>query len=202
MKSKKLMLLALLISGLLVLAACSPSPSSEEPQEPPEPGSTEPVAYPYPDTNQVGQPDKPVSYPGPENAVAVDPYPGTDEGDVGESEMLTSADFSVLPSDRALDTGPVFIETTMIVKKASYPTQVELVIIGDLPTPCHQLRVITQEPDADGHIQIQAYSVSDPERMCVQVLKPFQATVPLGDFTEGNLTYSINDEFEGKIQIP
>lgn len=207
MKSNKLLLLTLLISGILVLAACAPATSPEEPQEPSTPEPMEPVAYPYPypGSNQVVQPNPPESYPAPgdvANDNTVEPYPGVDNGNAGESKMLTLPDFAVLPSDRSLHSGPVFIDDAAVVMKESYPVQVELLLIGNLPTPCHQLRVVTSKPDKDGHIQIQAYSVSDPERMCAQVLKPFEASIPLGEFTEGNFTYSVNDELDGEFKLP
>jgi hypothetical protein len=203
MKTKKLLLLALLLSGMMILAACAPATTPEEPQEPPAPEPTEPVAYPYPDSNQVPQPDNPEAYPAPGDAgeSILEPYPDVDDVGVGETETLTVADFSVMSSDKALQNGPVFIEETGIVMKESYPVQVALMISGNLPTPCHQLRIVTSEPD-DGHIQIRAYSVSDPEKMCMQVLKPFTASVPLGEYTEGSFTYSINDELDGEFQLP
>ena len=101
-----------------------------------------------------------------------------------------------------MQTGPAYINAAEIIMKESYPVQVELLVIGNLPTPCHQLRVVTTEPDEEGHIQIEMYSVSKPDMMCAQVLKPFEASIPLGDFTEGHFTYSINEEFDGKFQLP
>jgi hypothetical protein len=204
MRSKKLLLLALFLSSVMILAACAPATEPEETQQPLKPEPTEPVAYPYPDSNQVTQPDNPEPYPAPGDAGenVLEPYPGMDDGNADESKVLTFSDFSVLPSDKGLQPGPVFIEDGGIVMKESYPVQVELLLIGNLPTPCHQLRVVTSKPDQDGLIQIQAYSVSDPEKMCVQVLKPFEASIPLGDFTEGDFTYSVNDELNGEFHLP
>jgi hypothetical protein len=203
--TKKLLLLTLLVSGMMVLAACAPETAPEEPQDPSEPEPTEPVAYPYPDPG-TEQADQPEAYPSPEEVAgdeAADPYPGVgDDLVAADPDELVLTDFTILPSDKALQPGPVYIEETRIVMKESYPVQVELVLTGDLPTPCHKLRVFASEPDADGHILVEAYTVTDPDRMCAQVLKPFKATVPLGDFTEGTFTYSVNDRFDGEFQLP
>jgi hypothetical protein len=86
--------------------------------------------------------------------------------------------------------------------KESDPVQVELVIVGKLPSPCHQLRVVTPEPDNTGHIMVQVYSVTDPETTCAQVLEPFTAVVPLEAYSEGNFTISINDELTGEFTLP
>ena len=210
MNRKNLFLLTLLLSAVIVLAACAPEPTPEtapiEPQNPPQPEPTEPVAYPYPYPDMDYQDPQPEAYPAPEEASdnnLVYPYPGVADDAVGaDSDELVLTDFTILPSDKALQPGPVYIEETGLVMKESFPVQVELVVTGNLPTPCHQLRVFTAEPDADGHIRIEAYSVSDPEKMCAQVLKPFVATIPLGEFTKGEFTYLINDEFDGAFELP
>jgi hypothetical protein len=203
--TKKLLLLTLLISGVMVLVACAPATTPETaPEDPPQPEPTEPVAYPYPDPG-TEQADQPEAYPAPDEAAgdkAADPYPGVEDDIRTDSEELVLTDFTILPSDKALQPGPVYIEEASIVMKESYPVQVELVLTGNLPTPCHKLRVFTSEPDEDGHILVEAYTVTDPDRMCAQVLKPFTASVPLGDFTEGTFTFSVNDGFEGEFQLP
>ena len=99
-------------------------------------------------------------------------------------------------------TGPVFIDRSEIIMKESYPVQVELVLVGNLPTPCNKLRVESAEPDENGHIKVDAYTVSNPDKMCAQVLEPFIAVIPLGEYTEGTYTVSINEEINGKFQLP
>jgi len=213
-KTKKFLLITWLLSGAMILAACSseatPETTPEETQELPKPEPTESIAYPYPypEPGAGAQPINP-AYPAPgeivsDEPVVIDPYPGVvdDNNQRDPSDVLTLRDISALPADKNLQTGPVYIDYAEVTMKETDPVQVELMISGNLPTPCHQLRVITSKPDADGHIQIQAYSVSDPGKMCTQVLKPFEAEVPLGDYTEGNFTYSVNDEFVGKFQLP
>ena len=186
MKTNKLFWLTLLLSGVMVLAACAPEPAPEtapeEPQEPSKPEPTEPVAYPYPypEPEPVVRPINPDAYPAPGDVVSdeplgYNPYPDVD--DEGNEKVLTPIDFSVLAADKGLQSGPAYIDSTDVFMKESYPVQVELVIVGSLPTPCHQLRVITSEPDAEGHIQIQAYSVSDPETIKGNLIDQLTAPV-------------------------
>ena len=118
------------------------------------------------------------------------------------SPAIKIAEFTVLPGDKNLQAGTVFIQHSEIILKESDPVQVELVLVGQLPSPCHQLRVVTSEPDQTGHIKVQAYTVSEPENMCIQVLEPFVAVVPLGEYTAGSFTLSINNEMNGEFKLP
>ena len=221
MKTRIFLLLSLLLSGLVILSACAPEISSEEPQEPPAPEEVpypnpvveEPqelsVPYPYPAPELAVQPGEP--YPAPQEGVAddtfsTDPYPGVEvvgnASDRDLSNAIRPADFSVQPGDENLQTGRVFIDHHEIIMKESYPVEVVLVVAGNLPTPCHQLRVVHAEPDETGYIEVNAYSVVDPDQMCTQVLEPFAAVVPLGEYTDGAFTFSINKELNGKFKLP
>ncbi len=79
------------------------------------------------------------------------------------------------PGDDALAQGPVYLEGASWQGK---PGEGWLVLRGHLPTPCHQLRVQIQGPDAQGVIQIHLYSVADPQEACVEVLAPFELRIP------------------------
>ena len=107
-----------------------------------------------------------------------------------------------MPDDNNLQAAPAFVEYSEIISKESDPVQVELVLVGSLPSPCHQLRVFNSEPDNTGHIIVQTYSVTDPEKTCAQVLEPFIAVVPLGEYSEGTFTLSINDEMKREFTLP
>ncbi len=216
MKTRILLLLSLLLSGLVILSACAPETSSNEPQELPAPEEApypDPVSeeskelsvpYPYPAPELAVQPSDP--YPAPQESNADDPYPGVEIVDNSSDQVLavviTEAEFVVQPGDNNLQNGPVFIDDIEVIMKESYPVQVVLVVTGSLPTPCHQLRVVSAEPDGAGKIEVNAYSVIDPDQMCTQVLEPFTAVVPLGEYTEGSFTFSINNELNGEFKLP
>jgi hypothetical protein len=203
MRSRFVFTLLLILIGALLLSAClseTETPAPDQPAEP-EPVEVDEEAYPYPEP--VAQPEPDEAYPPPDNIVVMEPYP---EGEEGENAVVVNvflaSEFAPLPSDKDLQRGNVFIESTEIVLNNTVPAQAELVIKGNLPTPCHGLRVVTAEPDANGHIELEVYSVIDPDKVCIQVLSPFETTVPLGDFSEGKFTVGINEEEVTKFELP
>ena len=204
-----LLLLLLLISSLILLSACLPetttTPVGE--QEQPVQSSALEDSYPAPEENEdvlFADPDQP--YPEPQTIIVDHPYPpievvGT-ASNLDLSDAIMLAEFAAVSSDQDLQTSSVFVEYSELILKDSDPVQVDLVIVGELPSPCHQLRVVALEPDNTGFIKVQAYSVSDPENECVQVVEPFIAVVTLGSFSEGTFTLSINNEMNGEFAIP
>ena len=102
-------------------------------------------------------------------------------------------------SDANLSRGEVFTTSQELLVKESYPLQVSLHLTGSLPTPCHQLKVEVSEPDADNIIVVDAYSLVDPNEMCIQVLKAFDETVPLGSYGDGTYTVVVNGEEIGEF---
>lgn len=105
------------------------------------------------------------------------------------------------PEDADLAEGRAFIDEFQILVLESFPPQYRLNIKGNLPTPCHALRVKVNEPK-DGEIVVDVYSVSDPEEICVQVLEPFEVTVSLDGFAPGVYQVLVNGEDAGSIDVP
>jgi hypothetical protein len=210
MRSRFVITFALLVISSLMLIACRSEaentyPGIDEPATSPEGGE----AYPYP-SNELYLPvtGSNPAYPAPESGGQIEPYPGVLDSypgidGSGNSELvLDFKDLSPIASDKNLVIGQVFIESSDLIIKESDPVQVEFVIIGNLPTPCHQLRVRVSEPKADRQINIDAYTVTDPEMMCIQVLVPFQANIPLNDLANGKYNVFINGEQEASFELP
>ncbi len=171
-----------------------PQTQPEEPSAPVEGAQDE--AYPGPDeSDPVEAPvvDKEQSYPepNPEAPVEIFPY-----------EISPEHEYSPVPEDATLNQGNVFINESGIIMMESYPVQVRLELSGDLPTPCNDLRVVVSPPDANNEIQVAVYSVIDPDTMCTQVLAPFDATIPIGNFTTGSYRVLVNGELAGTIDLP
>lgn len=214
MKLKKLSLLVTLVSSLILLTACLPEATTvpEGEQESPIQSGAEEDAYPAPGEEQLVQPDdSQVPYPAPQESLmnesaGADPYPSIEvvgsDSSVDLSEAITADEFTVMPDDVNLQATTVFVEHSEITLTEGDPAQVELVLVGNLPSPCHQLRVFTSEPDNTRHIYVQAYSVTDPEKTCAQVLEPFIAVVPLGEYSAGTFTLSINDQMKREYTLP
>ncbi len=103
------------------------------------------------------------------------------------------------PGDVNLMRGNVFIQEMGLVIRESFPPQIALTLSGELPTPCHQLRVRVGEPGADNRIDVEAYTVVNPDLACIQVIEPFTASIDLGTFPSGHYSVWVNDELAGEF---
>ena len=96
------------------------------------------------------------------------------------------------PEDSKLTRGGVMLESTNLLTLESFPLQFVLELNGNLSTPCHLLRVAVSAPDSENKILLDIYSVTDPDMICVQIVKPFEVNVPLGSFPTGHYTLWVN----------
>lgn len=103
------------------------------------------------------------------------------------------------PEDANLSRGEIFVEEQGLLVRESYPPQIALGMSGNLPTPCHELRAVIHEPDAENRIDVEVYTVVDPNMMCTQVLKPFMQNIELGTFPGGHYSVYVNDELAGEF---
>ncbi|MGE5642501.1 MAG: hypothetical protein ACM3Y8_05765 [Byssovorax cruenta] len=140
------------------------------------------------------QPQKPVeTAPSPPKPDDFSLTPGTP----GPVEPINS--YSPGKGDESMQRGAVYIDSTDILTLESFPLQFQLNVKGSLPTPCHQLRVVIDQPNQQNEIRISIYSLVDPNTVCTQVLKPFEVNIPLGSFPSGKYTVFVNDENVGEI---
>lgn len=107
--------------------------------------------------------------------------------------------FSPKPGDENLTRGNVFINEASLVIRESFPPQISLALSGDLPTPCHELRVEIGSPDQDNKIMVDVYSVVDSNVACTQVLESFQEQIDLGTFASGHYSVWVNGELAGEF---
>ena len=109
---------------------------------------------------------------------------------------------TVPPGD--FERGPAYISSSDLLIMESFPVQIALHIIGDLPTPCHRFRTDVADPDAQNRIDVTAYSLANPELMCAQVLQPFEESVPIPMDGAPDGTYSVwlNGEEVGEFTYP
>jgi hypothetical protein len=141
---------------------------------------------------QPGTPDEPGSPP-PDTAATSPPV----------NEIPTNGPnvnpFSPKPGDEQLSRGDVFINEQSLVIRESYPPQISLSLKGELPTPCHELRAEIAPSDAENKIQVDVYSVVDPNVACTQVLEPFEESIGLGTFPPGHYSVWVNAELTGEF---
>jgi len=94
---------------------------------------------------------------------------------------------------------PVYVDETDILYLESYPVQVQLVVRGSLPTPCHEpIWKVDTGPDA---VEVRLWSESDPQAFCATVLDPFELAIPLGSYESADLGVWLNEELVGRIEI-
>jgi len=164
-------LMIVFLSGMLLLTACSGTlPGIESP-------STEPAQNP----GGSSTPDEPVS----------SNQPGQD--------VPAGEPWSPRPGDDALQHGEVEIESADMLILESYPPQFMLHLVGWKGTPCHDLRIVVSEPDEQNRIHVEAYTVVDPDVICIQMLEGFDVNVPLGAFESGEYTVWLNGTQIGEI---
>jgi inhibitor of cysteine peptidase len=97
--------------------------------------------------------------------------------------------------------GQVDIASSEVILLESFPVQVRLNLKGALPTPCHQLRAEVSGPDDQKRIDVEVYSLVDPEEVCVQMLEPFETSINLGSFPSGTYSVWVNGEEVGDITV-
>jgi len=214
MRKHSQMLLFIFLFAFVILVGCDGEavPANKE-----SPAGVQPTTViQEPQTpNQVEEP-----YPAPSNKLTVqeqsssqggEPYPEPVEEKVLDSETAdippavpppTDHEFAPKPRDVSLERGKVFIEYVEILLLESFPVQVNLLLTGNLPTPCYELRAVAYAADDQNRIDVEVYSVIEPGIMCTQVVKPFEATIPLGAYTEGIFSVWVNGEEVGTIELP
>lgn len=114
--------------------------------------------------------------------------------DSGGSPNSLPPIYAPRPGDDQLTRGEVFIDSVEILAMESFPVQYAILLKGSLPTPCHEVRVVYNEPDSENKIKLEVYSVTDPNIACAQVLQPFEQNVYLGSFPSGHYTVWVNGE--------
>jgi hypothetical protein len=103
------------------------------------------------------------------------------------------------PTAAGGDPGPVYVDSTEILYLESWPVQVRLVVRGNLPDPCHE--PVFEVQDLGDRIDVLLWSLADPDRMCIQVLEPFELSIPLGTWETANLPVLLNGEEIGRIEL-
>jgi hypothetical protein len=134
-----------------------------------------------------------------DNSASSDSSNGSDAGGGTGNEpprtVLDEAQVLPQPGEAQMDRGPVFLDASEVVELEGVAAQTAIHLTGSLPDPCHALRVEVSVPDADNNIQVDVYSiVPNPDMMCVQVLVPFEVSVPLEGLAAGEFRVMVNEQ--------
>lgn len=112
----------------------------------------------------------------------------------GDIEAVQLSAFAPRPTDSKLARGQVYIDQSQIIVLDAPTRRAALSLIGTLPTPCNQLRLAVESALTDRRVNVTAYSVTDPEVMCVQVIAPLNVVVLLDSFAPGEHILILNGD--------
>ena len=195
---KRTILIAHLIL-LLLLSACQSSPTKTA--EPTVPPTVEPTAAPtvviaptatattVPVESAYLAPDITGMYLAP-NMSGMYPPPGNGEL------------FPLVAGDESKINGKFFIDKVELKPTPGTTTYTDVVVTGNLPTPCHALKVNVTPPDNENKIIVQVYSLIEKDKVCTEQLKPFAGPVAsLGGYPSGKYTVIVNDQPAGEFTI-
>ena len=174
---------------VLLLAACAPdSFSNSENIE-----KSVPAGDPSPDVVETSTPDFAAGTEG----------MGEAEPEAHETEypLTLTVKTQPAPGKDSGNRGNVYPDGYDVVDSNSEPGQKALQVTGTLPTPCHHIRFDVSEPDAENRIEIDLYSVSNPEQICAQVLAPFEIDIPLGALPVGDYSIWVNGNLAGELHL-
>ncbi len=139
----------------------------------------------------------PVQMPPPDDGVVTSPPDLPVNSDTPTPYPLD--DLKPAPGDDKLLRDAVYLDSVDLLVMESYPPQFSLSLQGNLPTPCNQLRVAVNQPDAENKIVVDVYSLSAPDAICIEMLQPFSVNFPLGSFPAGHYTLWVNGKQEAEF---
>jgi hypothetical protein len=145
------------------------------------------------------------AYPGPRYVPAPTntpwyPEPAQGQGTDNEDLIMTSG-YEPRAGDETLTRDKVFLdlEGSQLQVEGSKPAQVHVTLKGDMSDPCHLLRVVVNGPNDQNRIDLEVYSLVEPNKACITVIESFQASIPLGSLKGGHYQVYVNNELLGEF---
>lgn len=103
--------------------------------------------------------------------------------------------------DSELTKGSAIISSVYVIFSGTDPNEVLVHMSGYLPTPCHELRIIIPEPNEEGDIFMEIYSLTQSNQLCEQVLRAYDITVNLGTYPTGSYWVWVNGGRTGNFDF-
>ena len=110
--------------------------------------------------------------------------------------------YSPHETDSSLQRDRVTLESKELLVQESHPPKYTLALRGTLPTPCHELRVAIEEPGVDHQINLEVYSVVDPNAVCIQIISKLDVKIDMNDYPSGKYSVWVNGEKVGEMEVP
>ena len=107
-------------------------------------------------------------------------------------------------SEEGMDKEKAFVDSSEVLILESDPPQIRVLVNGNAPTPCHFPKMVIHPPDSQGRIQVEVYTLVNPEMICTQVLAPFvlNEAVDMQDQPSGKYSVSVNGKPVGEFDWP
>jgi hypothetical protein len=104
-------------------------------------------------------------------------------------------------SDSNLMTGDITVDSASVSLAESQPPQVIVNFAYFQPTPCYQLRVTADDPNAQNEINLKAYAVAEKDKPCalMALATPLQASLNLGSLPKGHYKVLLNGSQIGEF---
>jgi len=133
--------------------------------------------------------------PGPSTQAPDSPVSNEDQPTGGASP----SPLDPIPGEDKMARGEATISESSVLLLESYPAQVMLSLKGTLSTPCHHLRAKVSRPDEQNRIQVEVYSLYNPDEICIQMLQEFKSSISLGSYPNGSYTVWLNGKQVGEF---
>lgn len=134
--------------------------------------------------------------------LAATAYPADEQNPAPQSADLSGA-YPILPGDENKAGGSFYADQYELDPNASDPAKTDLIAVGSLPTPCNEIRAFVNPPNEKQEIFVRVYSVADKDKVCTQVLQPFEGVVTtLTGFPAGKYIVYANDQQVGEVILP
>lgn len=107
------------------------------------------------------------------------------------------------PGDEKLQRNAIQVSNAEIITSSSLPIRAIVTFTYTLPTVCHQLRATVSGPDADNRIDLEFYTLVDPNQACIMIVPDtISDGIMLGSLPAGAYSFWINGEKLGEITLP
>jgi len=81
------------------------------------------------------------------------------------------------------------------------PTRVQLNLLGSMPSVCNELRIEFHPPNDTYQIQLEVYSLVNPDVNCDNVFQQFEASLLFGVYSPGRYTVWVNQGLIGDFIV-
>jgi hypothetical protein len=117
--------------------------------------------------------------------------------------VIPPSGYEPQPGDEKLTRDEAFLEleNSSLVIKEGFPVAVEVLLKGNLPDPCHQLRVVIMPTTDNTAINLEVYTVVDTSQGCITVITPYEAVIPLGSYSTGEFLVNVNGQVLGEFGV-